>query len=136
MPTSTPDSCTLAQKGSNSSSANDRRRPLKSGTGAGRMSTTLAPFSTTYSSSRIASSTMLIAITGGAKIRCSYWNVHSSSIQRLRAWMTMWVARGSSASRSSRRLASVGHMIARSMLSSSIIRSRAAGSKNAAGDSM
>ncbi len=71
MPTSTPASWTFCQNGSNSSSANDRRRPLRSGTGAGRMSTTLAPLPTTYSSSRMASSTMFMAMTGVAKMRPS-----------------------------------------------------------------
>ena len=43
MPTTTSASTTSAQNGSNSGSANERRRPLKSGTGAGRTRMALAP---------------------------------------------------------------------------------------------
>src|SRR4051812_32699057 len=79
---------------------------------------------------------MFMAITGVGKMRSSKLNVHSSSIHWLSAWMTTWVASGSSESRSSSRLASVGHISARSMLSSSMSFTRGSGSKNASGASM
>ena len=130
MPTTTSASSTAAQNGSNSGKANERRRPLKSGTGAGRMRMALAPRDTTHSSSSIAFSTIGSVMTGVGKMRPSKLKVHCSCIHWLNAWMTTWVATGSSASRSSSRLASVGHIIARSMLSSSMSITRASGSKN------
>ena len=96
----------------------------------------MAPRSTTHSSSSIALSTIGSVITGVGKIRFSKLNVHCSCIHWLSAWTTTWVATGSSVRRSSSRLASVGHIIARSMPCSSIIMTRASGSKNAGGASM
>ena len=133
MPTTTSASTTFFQNGSNSGSANERRRPLKSGTGAGRTRIALAPRSTTHSSSSIALSTIGSVMTGVGKIRFSKLNVHCSCIHWLSAWTTTWVATGSSVRRSSSRLASVGHIIARSMPCSSISMTRASGSKNAGG---
>ena len=63
-------STTFSQNGSNSGRPNERG-PRKPGTGAGRMSTTLAPRSTTHSSSSIAFSTIGSVITGVAKMRPS-----------------------------------------------------------------
>ena len=60
-------SCTLAQNGSNSGRAKERK-PFRLGTGAGRMRMILAPRSTTQSSSWIASSTIGRVMTGVAKI--------------------------------------------------------------------
>ena len=75
-------------------------------------------------------------ITGVAKIRFSKLNVQCSCIHSLRACITTAVAFGSSASRSSSRLARVGHIIARSTLCSSINMIRSSGLKKAGGDSM
>ncbi len=63
-------STTRFQNGSNSGRANERV-PRKPGTGAGRMSTTLAPRSWTHSSSSIAFSTIGSVITGVEKMRPS-----------------------------------------------------------------
>ncbi len=68
---------------------------------------------------------------GVAKMRPSKSKLQISCIQRFRAWMTSWVASSSVASRSSSRLASVGHIIERSMPSSSMSTSRGSGSKKA-----
>ena len=70
MATSTSCSTPFSQNGSNSGSPNERG-PRKPGTGAGRMSTTRAPRSTTHSSSSMAFSTMGRVITGVVKIRSS-----------------------------------------------------------------
>ena len=75
-------------------------------------------------------------ITGVAKIRFSKLYVQCSCIHSLSAWITTAVAFGSSARRSSSRLASVGHIIARSIFCSSMSMSRSSGLKNAGGDSM
>ena len=71
IPTSTSASCTASQNGSNSGRAKERRRPLKSGTGAGRIRIALAPWSSTQRSSSRARSTMGSVITGVGKIRPS-----------------------------------------------------------------
>ncbi len=57
MATSTSCSTTFCQNGSNSGRPNERG-PRNPGTGAGRMSTTFAPRSTTHSSSSMARSTI------------------------------------------------------------------------------
>ena len=56
----------------------------------------LAPRSSTHSSSSIALSTIGRVMTGVAKMRSSKLNVHFSYIHWLRAWMTAWMASGSS----------------------------------------
>ena len=135
MPTTTSFSCTSSQNGSNSGSANDRG-PRNPGTGAGRTRMILAPRSVTHSSSSIAFSTIGSVITGVAKMRSSKLKVHVSCIHSLRAWITTWIASGSSRRRSSTRLARVGHISARSSPSSSISSRRGPGSRNAGGDAM
>ena len=63
-------STTLAQNGSNSGSANERG-PRRPHAGAGRISTCLAPRSTTHSSSSIALSTIGKVMIGAVKMRSS-----------------------------------------------------------------
>ena len=63
-------STTRFQNGSNSSKPNEREPP-KPGTGAGRMSTVLAPRSAHHSSSSMALSTMGSVMTGVVKMRSS-----------------------------------------------------------------
>ena len=125
-----PASTTRCQNGSNSGRPNDRL-PWKPGTGAGRISTVLAPRSRHHSSSSIAFSTIGSVMTGVAKMRSSKLNVQVSYIHSLSAWITAWVSSGSSFIRSSARLARVGNMRVRSMFSSSSISRRDAGSRNA-----
>ena len=123
-------SSTFFQNGSNSGSANERG-PCRPGTGAGRMRMTLAPRSTIHSSSSIALSTNGSVTTGVGKMRSSKLKVHCSYIHWLSAWITAWVRCGSSARRSSSTLASVGHMSALLMPSSSISLMRGSGEKYA-----
>ncbi len=75
-------------------------------------------------------------MTGVAKMRLSKLKVQCSCIHSFSACTTTAVAFGSSARRSSRRLARVGHIIARSTPSSSIRTTRSSGLKKAGGDSM
>ena len=122
---------TRSQNGSNSGSANERG-PWNPGTGAGRMridprAALEDPLELLDARCRAIGRVM----TGVAKMRSSKLNVHCSCIHWLRAWITAWVAMGSSRSRSSTRLASVGHIMARSMPSSSISSMRGSGAKNA-----
>ena len=84
----------------------------------------------------MARSTIGRVITGVAKMRSSKLKVHCSCIHWLRAWTTTWVAMGSSRRRSSTRLASVGHIRARSMPSSSMSSRRGPGSRKAGGEAM
>ena len=93
-----------------------------------------APRSITHSSSLMASLTIGSVITGVGKIRFSKLNVQCSCIHWLSAWMTTWVPLGSIGIRSSKTLANVGHMRARSSPSSSMRARRGSGSKNASGE--
>ena len=126
MATSTSASTTACQNGSNSSRPGEREPP-KPGTGAGRMSTTLAPRSThplqlldrllddRQADDRRGEDPVLVV---EGPLSWSHW---------LSEWITTWISSGSSRSRSSSRLASVGNIRDRSMPCSSISWRRGAG---------